>query len=246
MLRTITVIVLISMVSCQSTHKEGQDSTTTDSAATNSEISATENGWQPIFDGTSTAGWHTYGSSTPGAAWEVKDGALYLNTATKEGRGDLVTDNEYGNYELQLEWKISEGGNSGIIFNVKEDTAKYPRTYNTGPEMQVLDNEKHADAKIHKHRAGDLYDLIASSEETVKPVGEWNEVRIISNNGKLDFYLNGTNVVSTTMFDDSWKALVTGSKFASMPGFGTFTSGKIALQDHGDEVWYRGIKIKEL
>jgi len=246
MLKAISVIVLLSVVSCQSTQNNGAENQGADSSATGVAASATEDGWQAIFDGTSTAGWHTYGTSAAGAAWEAKDGALYLNTATKEGRGDLVTDKEYENFDLKLEWKISEGGNSGIIFNVKEDTSKYQRTYNTGPEMQVLDNAKHSDAKIHKHRAGDLYDLIACSEETVKPAGEWNEVEIISNNGKLDFYLNGTNVVSTTMHDDNWKAMVAGSKFATMPGFGTFTAGKIALQDHGDEVWYRNIRIKEL
>jgi hypothetical protein len=112
--------------------------------------------------------------------------------------------------------------------------------------MQVLDNDGHADGKINKHRAGDLYDLIASSSEPVKPVGEWNLVEIISNNGKLDFKLNGKNIVSTTMWDAQWNSMVAGSKFKTMPGFAFYKSGKIALQDHGDEVWYRNIEIKKL
>jgi hypothetical protein len=112
--------------------------------------------------------------------------------------------------------------------------------------MQVLDNAGHDDGKIIKHHAGDLYDLISCSQETVKPVGEWNQVEIISNNGKLDFILNGTNVVSTTMWDDNWKKLVAGSKFKDMPDFGTYKKGRIALQDHGNMVSYRNIMIKKL
>jgi hypothetical protein len=112
--------------------------------------------------------------------------------------------------------------------------------------MQVLDNAGHRDAKIIKHRAGDLYDLISSSSEPVKPAGEWNQVEIVSNQGKLDFTLNGTKVVSTTLWDDNWKKMVAGSKFKTMSDFGTFKKGKIALQDHGDAVCYRNIMIKKL
>jgi hypothetical protein len=158
----------------------------------------------------------------------------------------LVTDEEFENYHLSLEWKVAKGSNSGIIFNVQDDAAKFKNTYETGPEMQVLDNERHADAKIHKHRAGDLYDLIPSSKETVKPAEEWNLAEIKLDKGKLDFFLNGTNVVSTTMWDDSWKQMLAASKFKNMPGFGTFQKGHLALQDHGDPVWFRNIKIRNL
>lgn len=201
-----------------------------------------------MFDGKSTSGWHTYGKQQAGAAWKVDNGALYLDAKnkTKETGGDLVTNEEFSNFHLKLEWKISKNGNSGIIFFVNEDLSKYPASYNTGPEMQVLDNDGHADGKINKHRAGDLYDLIASSSEPVKPVGQWNKVEIVANNGKLDFFMNGIKVVSTTMWDDQWKKMVAGSKFKTMPGFSIYKSGKIALQDHGDEVWYRNIQIKRL
>ena len=110
----------------------------------------------------------------------------------------------------------------------------------------MLDNDGHPDGKIIKHRAGDLYDLIKSSSEPVKPVGEWNAVEIISNKGKLEIFLNGTNVVTTIMWDDNWRQLIAGSKFKDMPDFGTFKKGRIALQDHGNTVWYRNIKIKKL
>ena len=112
--------------------------------------------------------------------------------------------------------------------------------------MQVLDNDGHPDGKIHKHRAGDLYDLIASSSEPVHPVGEWNDAEIKLDHGKLSLYLNGVNVVNTTMWDANWDALVKGSKFSKMPGFAKSKSGHIDLQDHGNDVWFRNIRIKAL
>lgn len=211
----------------------------------------TDSGWISLFDGQSLKGWHNYGKTSVGEAWKVEDGNLFLDTTKKEGwqiksGGDIVTDEEYENFHLKLEWKIAPDGNSGIIFYIHEDTALYQYGWQTGPEMQVLDNNGHPDAKIHKHRAGDLYDLIASSTETVKPAGEWNAVEIIARDGKLDFFLNGSNVVSTTLWDDAWKQLVAGSKFKQWPGFGTYKKGHISLQDHGNSVWYRNIKIKRL
>ena len=204
--------------------------------------------WQKLFDGQTTSGWHSYGEKKAGKAWKVVDGALYFDAKNKkEGQGgDITTNEEFGNFHFKLEWKISKNGNSGIMFFVNEDLKKYGASYNTGPEMQVLDNDGHPDGKFNKHRAGDLYDLIASSSEPVKPVGEWNQVEIISNNGKLDFKMNGVNIVSTTIWDEQWNNMVAGSKFNTMTGFATYKSGKISLQDHGDEVWYRNIEIKRL
>jgi hypothetical protein len=204
--------------------------------------------WQKLFDGQTTSGWHSYGEKKAGKAWKVVDGALYFDAKNKkEGQGgDITTNEEFGNFHFKLEWKISKNGNSGIMFFVNEDLKKYGASYNTGPEMQVLDNDGHPDGKFIKHRAGDLYDLIASSSEPVKPVGEWNQVEIISNNGKLDFKMNGVNIVSTTIWDEQWNNMVAGSKFNTMTGFATYKSGKISLQDHGDEVWYRNIEIKRL
>jgi hypothetical protein len=205
----------------------------------------TKAGWKLLFDGTSTKGWKVFNGKSDGTAWKVADGALYLDASTKEGRGDLITAGEYENYEFSYDWKIAANGNSGLLFNVVEDP-KYSAVYVTGPEMQVLDNNGHPDAKIHKHRAGDLYDLIACSEETVKPAGEWNEARIISNKGKYEFWLNGKKVVTFTMHDAAWDEMVAASKFKSMPDFGKAKKGHFALQDHGDQVWFRNIKIKEL
>ena len=207
-------------------------------------------GWKKLFDGKTKKGWHIYRNEGDGSSWQVIDGMLAFvpntdKTTTGRKGGDIVTDQEYENYHLSLEWKISEKGNSGIIFNVKEEE-QYEHTFHTGMEMQVLDNEGHGDGKIKKHRAGDLYDLISCSRETVKPVGEWNHAEVILNNGELKLFLNGENVVSTTVWDANWDKMVAGSKFKDMPGFGKYKKGHIALQDHGDKVWYRNIKIKEL
>jgi hypothetical protein len=132
------------------------------------------------------------------------------------------------------------------MFYSQEDTAKYRFPWETAPEMQVLHNEGHPDGKIIKHRAGDLYDLISAKPETVRNPGAWNQVEIKCLQGNLEFWLNDVRVVSTTLWDDSWKKLVAGSKFAKMPDFGKFRKGHIALQDHGDMVWYRNIKIRRL
>lgn len=208
---------------------------------------AVPKGFVPLFDGTSTSGWHAYGKKAATAAWKVENGELHFDpTAAKNGQGgDLVTDKEYTNFHLKLEWKVAANANSGIIFFVNEDLAKFKNTYETGLEMQVLDNNGHPDGKIEKHRAGDLYDLIKSTTEPVKPVGEWNSVDIVCKFGKLQMLLNGVKVVETMLWDDKFKSLVAGSKFATWPGFAAFQSGKIALQDHGDNVWYRNIMIKE-
>ncbi|MCW3117414.1 MAG: hypothetical protein JWM28_1496 [Chitinophagaceae bacterium] len=200
-------------------------------------------GWQLLFDGT-TKGWHKYGGGS--LVWSA-DSTLHLDATVKDA-GDIVTDDEFENFDLKLDVKIDTGGNSGVIFYVHEgvDSAKYYRSYYTGPEMQVLDNAKHPDSKIKKHRAGDLYDLISCSKESAKPALEWNQYEIKADKGKLDLYVNGVNVVSTTLWDANWKKLIAGSKFKQWPEFGTFKKGHIALQDHGHNVWFRNIKIRKL
>jgi hypothetical protein len=159
--------------------------------------------------------------------------------------GDLATDEEYDNFDFKYEWKIAKNGNSGILFYSHEDTA-FKKPYDTGPEMQIVDNEGHPDGKLIRHQAGDLYDLISCSKKTVKPAGEWNEAEIKADHGKLDFYLNGENVVSTTMWDDNWNKLVAGSKFKDWKSFAKYQKGHIVLQDHGNMVSFRNIQIRKL
>lgn len=222
----------------------GKNSPTVDSAGAG-------DAWVYLFDGVSTKGWHNYGQDTIGKAWKVEDSALHLDATEKDGwqtknGGDIVTDDEFENFDLQLEWKIAEAGNSGIIFYAHEDTSKYQYAWESGPEMQVCDNARNEDGKVYKSGAGDLYELMAISKNAVRPAGEWNRVEIIANKGKLDFNINGDHVLSTTLWDNNWNNLIKGTKFETMPGFGTYKRGRIALQDHAADVWFRNIKIKKL
>ncbi len=255
-------IAITAFVACNNVEEPKKETASTVAKADN-QLTAeqTKDRWQLLFDGTSMKGWHNYGNKPVGSAWKVADGVLYLDTTVKQNLatsgnanwqikdgGDIVSDSVFGNFHLKLDWKISKGGNSGIVFYINEDTSKYDYVWKTGPEMQVLDDSGHSDGKLIKHRAGDLYDLITCTNEAqkpLKPLGEWNLAEIKSLNGKLDFYLNGINIVSTTMWDDNWKKLVAGSKFSTMPGFGTYKLGRIALQDHGNLVWYKNIVIKK-
>jgi hypothetical protein len=224
----------------------------TDEAATTDSLAivAPVEEWIPLFDGQTFNGWSKYGGGEVGKAWKIENGELYLDAANKAGwqtgdGGDIVTNEEFENFHFKYEWKIAPNGNSGVIFLVHE-SPEYQYPWQTGPEMQVLDNAGHPDAKIISHRAGDLYDLIVSSQETVKPAGEWNQAEIIINQGKLDLVLNGVNIVSTQLFTPEWEALIAKSKFKDMPGFGKYKKGKISLQDHGDVVHYRNLMIKKL
>ncbi len=213
-------------------------------------VQSKQKGWTSLFDGKTLNGWHTYGKKNIGSAWSAEEGMICFTPSKKipgeRGSGDLVTDKEFENFHFKYDWKISKNGNSGLIFWVQEDTVKYRQTYHTGPEMQVLDNDGHADGKINKHRAGNLYDLIAGTEGVVKPVGEWNTAEVISNKGKLDFILNGVTVLSTAYGDDNWKKMIAASKFKQWPDFGTVFKGHFALQDHGNEVCFKNILVKQL
>lgn len=252
MYKGLFVILTLVILSCKSA--TNKTSTPNNMQSSEKNGAASEDGFVSLFDGQTTKGWHNYGKTTVGKAWKAVDGTLHLDTMgkkdwqTSEG-GDLVTDEEFDNFHLKYDWKIAPKGNSGVVFYIHEDTT-YKYMWQTGPEMQVLDNgtstaDGHPDGKITSHRAGDLYDMIVS-KETVKPAGEWNSAEIISNKGKLEFYLNGQQTLATTMWDDSWKALIAKSKFKAMKGFGTYNKGRIGLQDHGDLVWFRNIMIKKL
>lgn len=196
-------------------------------------------GWTLLFDGTSTAGWRGFRMTTMPAGWEAKDGAL---TRVSEA-ADIITVQEYANFELTLEWSISPKGNSGIMYRVTEADSN---TYETGPEYQVLDDQGHRDGLSRLTAAGSVYGLYPAPEGLVRPVGEWNQARIIVNGNDVEHWLNGTLVAHYVLGSPGWEARVADSKFKQWPGYGRAKTGYIALQEHGGWVGYRNIKIRVL
>ncbi|MDR2037171.1 MAG: DUF1080 domain-containing protein [Bacteroidales bacterium] len=209
-------------------------------------------GWQLLFDGKTTKGWHSFNRDEVLPAWSVKNGELHFKIIREGERGwDLVTDEEFENFDFRIEWKISKGGNSGIFFGVREGK-EYGWASSTGVEMQILDNIDGADRHDSKHLAGAMYDLIEASQTSKpKPVGEWNKVRILKDKGKVTFWLNDIITAQVDMNSKHWKDMVQNSKWSGADqyngrDFATFPKGKIALQDHFDEVSFRNIKIRKL
>jgi hypothetical protein len=217
------------------------DTQSAELAASEPQATASD-GWVTLFDGTSLDRWHGYKMDHVPASWSIQDGALALATGGDE-HADLVTRDKYHNFDLELDWKVSEGGNSGIIYRVgdQEDA-----TYETGPEMQVLDDERHPDGKLPSHRAGALYDLVVPPSNITKPVGEWNHARIRVEGDHIQQWLNGHLTADVHIGSDEWNRLLAQSKFKDMPNFAKVENGAIALQDHGDVVWYRNIRIRPL
>ncbi len=200
-----------------------------------------EAGWQLLFDGSTTNGWHTYGQDTVLSGWSVDDGALHFAPGG-EG-GDLVTAATYGDFELSMDWKIAACGNSGVFYRARETDDEI---YWNAVEMQVLDNTCHSDAATVSHQAGAVYDLYEPSADVTLDAGEWNHARVVARGPHIEHWLNGTKVAEYDTSSDDWKAKIAASKFATLEGYGMNPSGIIGLQDHGNEVWFRNIKIRPL
>ena len=196
--------------------------------------------WQSLFDGKNLSAWKTYGKPDDAPVkWTAENGVL----AWKSGAGNLATRETFGDFELELEWKISPGGNSGVMFGVDE---KSSRPWHSGPELQILDDAKHRDGKSPLTSSGALYALYAPLKPAAKPVGEWNALRVRVQEGRIESWLNGERVVDVRIGSDDWNARVAKSKFAPFPQFAKVKPGRILLQDHSDPVWFRNIRIRRL
>lgn len=255
-MKTKSIIIVLSLLilpvlpGCKSTSKVAGKKGTPLNTLTKAEK---EDGWTLLFDGKTSDGWRGYKKDHFPSGWQVVDGTLHCigsgrgEAGSKEG-GDIIYDKEFQNFDLKLEWKISEGGNSGIFY-LGQETMDH--IYETAPEMQVLDNARHPDAKLGKdgnRQAGSLYDLIPAKPQNAKPAGEWNTVEIIVYKGTVVHKMNGKTVLEYHLWTPEWNKLVAGSKFPKLnPNWADVApKGYIGLQDHGDDVWYRDIKIKEL
>jgi 3-keto-disaccharide hydrolase len=198
--------------------------------------------WEVLFDGTSTYQWRGYRRNTfPDKAWTVENGTL--KTIKGGETVDLVTKNQYQNFVLDLEWRISTNGNSGVMVRVTEDAE---HAWQSGPEMQILDDEVQVGHENPKTSAGALYDLIAPVDKHLQPVGEWNHAGLIVDGNHVEYWLNGFRVVQYELNSDDLESLIAHSKFKDLPSFARAEKGYVALQNHKSEVWFRNIKIRRL
>lgn len=196
-------------------------------------------GWTLLFDGKSTTGWRGYKQDAAPDGWQAVDGAL----TRVGGGGDLVTAEQFDSFELRFDWKVERGGNSGVMYRVGESAGA---TYHTGPEFQILDNAAHADGKDSLTSAGSCYGLYAPAKDVTRPAGSWNEARIVVNGNRVEHWMNGERIVQYEIGSPDWEKRIAASKFKQWPDFGRLPRGHIALQDHGDRVAYRNIRIRPL
>jgi len=252
-MKYLTYLLFISC--CFTACSKKVDNSTSDSISSDRELVPNPEAnadWVSIFNGENFDGWHGFLEDEVAEHWSVEDGAMMFTPPAERTRQlgyDILTDNTYTNFALSLEWKISPCGNSGIFWGVKEEE-KYGATYATGPEIQVLDNTCHPDAKQGggTHTAGSLYDMIAPPKDVTKPAGEWNKcvISINQDENQAMVWLNGEKIQEFPLHGEEWDAMIKDSKFNGWDGFGEFKTGHIAFQDHNDKVWYRNIMIQQL
>lgn len=245
----VTILALAAMtISCKEKQNSENEVADETSMTTTTEESQ-DSEWTTLFDGEDMDQWHSYNGDSISSQWQIEGDALVLTPAEgREHAENLVSNEDYTDFILSLDWKISEAGNSGIMWGVKEDE-KYHEPYLTGPEIQIIDNERHPDAKNGKsHQAGALYDMLPPTQDVAKPAGEWNTcvIKIDHANNEGSVTLNGVQVVEFPVEGNEWNTMVSNSKFADWEAFGKAQTGAIALQDHGNQVSFKNIKIKKL
>ena len=244
-------------ISCGDSASETNDETKHDTATASVTAASTETtpntltsaesaaGWKLLFNGTSLDGWRTY-QNKKADSWSVKDGTLYCKgseTDKSDLRSDMITNEQFENFELTLDWKISPKGNSGLMYMVTEGSKA---AYMTGPEYQLIDDIGFPEKLEDWQKTGANYAMNPAPEAAPNAVGEWNNTRVVVNKGHVEHWLNGKKVLEYELWSDKWKAEKAKGKWKDTPEYGMSKKGHIALQDHGSEAWFRNIKIKEL
>ena len=202
-------------------------------------------GWQLLFDGKTTDGWHGYNLKEFPDCWAIEDGALTMNTTGSGESQDIITNKMYRDFALSLEYKLTKAANSGIIYQIAEDP-KYKFPYETGPEFQVMDHENWPDSLADWQINGANYAMYPPLVKPYKPVGEWNQLFLVVKGNSVTQILNGEVVVRYEKNSEEWNKLRNSGKWTAFPDWGKFDEGYISLQNHGTKVWYRSIKIKEI
>lgn len=253
----IASIAILQVYSCiKKSEPSAQEATKADPMALYKEIDRTvvpntitdsvkKAGWQLLFDGSTTNGWHGYNQQGVPTSWAVEDSCVTMNSVGGGEEQDLITDKEYKSFALSLEYKLTKAANSGVLFQIKEDP-KYKFAYETGPEFQVIDHQNWPDPLEDWQINGANYAMYPPMAKPYKPVGEWNQLMLIVDGNDVTQILNGEIVVKYTKYSDEWTKLRNSGKWADYPDYGKYDEGHISLQNHGTKVWYRNIMIKEL
>ncbi|WP_159635307.1 3-keto-disaccharide hydrolase [Sphingobacterium composti Ten et al. 2007 non Yoo et al. 2007] len=230
-----TLILIFATVACSSNSQQPN---------TLSEKEESE-GWTLLFNGKNLDGWHLYNNRLPSSAWMVIDDYIYCDPNSESDRIDLVSNQQFENYELKFEWKLEKEGNSGVFINVKEEPS-IAQTFFSGPEYQLLE-DSHMDFNLPLKKSGCLYNFTPQLNSVrTKMQRQWNESRIVQKDGKIEFYLNGHQTAKMDFNSEQWHNMVSKSNFKDYPQFGKYTKGHIALQDWSRGVSFRNIKIKQL
>lgn len=247
MIKIIPVLTFaLIIVSCNSPRETKSPNSATEADPPSKNLLSQEEiagGWQLLFDGTTTNGWHSYGKDTL-TGWAVENGELIALSLGGDLGGDIVTDEEFENFELSVEWKISPEGNSGIFFSVVEENQ--PGIYFTGPEYQLLDDIGFPEPVEGWQMTGANYAMQVPATKTLKPVGEYNSSRILKNSSHVTHYLNGELLLEYELWSDEWEQQVADGKWKDFPDYGRAKSGKFGLQDHGNKTWFRNIKVRRI
>lgn len=240
MKRIPTIVALLWLTSALASSARAQDPNT----LTPAEKQA---GWRLLFDGQTTAGWRGYKSTTVPASWRVENGALLARRTPGEACGDIITVDQFDNFELVWEWKMTPGNNSGVIYRATEERAN---VWETGPEYQILDNQGHLDGLNPLSSAGACYSAFAPAADATRPVGQWNQSRIVAQGNHVEHWMNGEKLLEYEIGSRSWQAHVKTSKFFpsayGQSNWGKLPKGHIGLQDYGGAIEFRGIKLRPL